>query len=160
MWILVVLGLCSYFFVDDFKAANGQFYQDTTHTYSERVCNGEGSRKVCTNYFFTEEQYNLNKIINKLYFVFIILVLVVSSLADFFNPAPKDKMSEDPVGTIKTEWAELMEENEKQKKDPAHGWTSSGIKIFLVILFLLICFSILGTYLERSHFLQNILKIK
>jgi hypothetical protein len=162
-WILVALALCSYFFVDNFKAANGQFYRDATHTYSEKICSGEDTSRVCTNYFFTEKQHNLNKIIDKLYLVLIVLVLGISYIQKTINPSEEDKKREqarmDPINTTQTAWEELMEENEKQKKDPNHGWTTSGTRTFLCLLFLIICFTIIGTYIEKSDILQNLLKI-
>lgn len=163
VWILVVLALFSYFFVDDFKAANGQFYRDATHTYSEKVCSKEDTNRVCTNYFFTEEQHNLNKIIDKLYLVLIVLVLAISYIQKTINPSEEDKLREqakmDPINTAQTAWKGLMEENEKQKVDPNHGWTSSGIRTFLFLLFLGICFAIAGTYIESSHILYKLFKI-
>lgn len=157
--MLALLALCSFFFVDKFKIANGQFHRDDIHTYSERICSGSDSSRVCTNYFFSEKQHQLNGKIDQIYLVLIILALVVLAIDKIKYPRPKEKMQEDPIGTIQTGWKGLMEENEKQRKDPNHGWTSSGIKIFLGLFFLVICFTIIQAYLEKSDILQNLLKI-
>lgn len=167
LWTIVVIlaaaAICSFYFVDKFKIANGQFHRDDTHTYSERICSGSDSSKVCTNYFFTEQQHDLNKKLDLVYKILIVLALIIFSLDKMINPAPEDKMREqarmDPINTAQTAWKGLMEENEKERKDPAHGWTSSGKRTFLYISLLVICFAILGAFIESSHILEKLLKI-
>ena len=159
--VLALAVYCSFFLVDKFKIANGQFHRDATHTYSERICtgsSGSGSR-VCTNYFFTDEQHSLNIKLDQIYKVLILLAGIILFFYKIFNPEPKDKMQNDPIGTIQTGWKGLMEENEKQRKDPNHGWTSSGKRTFLFLLFLLICFAILSAFIESSHIFEKLLKI-
>ncbi len=165
MWaVIIILGLIAvgfFLLVDEIKIANGQFHRDEAHTYSEKICtgsSGSGSR-VCTNYFFTEEQYGLNKMLDQIYKVLIFLAIAISVIGKFLNPEPKDKIQEDPIGAMKTGWEDLMKENKKM--DPAQGFrmTTSNKKTFLGMLLLLILFIIIGMYFENSNLLQKMLKI-
>ncbi len=163
--MLAIAAFASYISVDTFKIANGQFHRDATHTYSDRICTGsKGSgSKVCTNYYFTEKQYQLNGIIDKAYIVLIVLTLLVSFIVKTLVPTREDKKElafrKDPISSINNGWNELMVENEKQKKDPSHGWTSSGIRTFFGITLLGIFLTALFNYFNNSDWFENILKI-
>ena len=72
-------------------------------------------------------------------------------------PTPADKKEEafrkDPIGSIKTDWNELMVENEKQKKDFSHGFKMTPeigmlIIIFLGVLIVSLCIQLIDVYLK------------
>jgi hypothetical protein len=156
------MAIFSFYFVDTFKIANGQFYRDTTHTYSEKICKGssENGSRVCTNYFFTEEQYTLNKKLDNVYKILIVLALIVLSFDGLLNRKPKDTMQKDPIGTMQSGWSELMKENEKQRKDPEHGFRmTKPIKLYFYLLLVFIFLGLINSYLQSSGVYNQLFKI-